>query len=202
MQLSSSSLLMNVLYLAGAAASVYLAYNWSRLPVLRRMLFLQFIFILLHTIEELRWPGGFVEMVSDKLHFTLASHQLGDVVLASLILIMFLPPLLLPRLKFLAMVPMVLGVLEFVTHTAAIWMFDRPMPYTPGLVTATLLLMPVGVYSITYAVRQHLLRPVSWLLVPLYMLVSVLVAQMVVVSSSGMDYRQFLNNAKGALLGG
>lgn len=105
----SSSVLVNALYLAGVAAAVYLAYNRSRLSILRRMLFLQFIFVLLHTIEKLRWPGGFVEMVSDKLHFTLASHQFGDVVLASLILIMFLPPLLLPRLKFLAMVPMVLG---------------------------------------------------------------------------------------------
>jgi hypothetical protein len=96
---------------------------------------------------------------------------------------------------------MVLGVFELVAHTAGIWMFDRSIPYTPGLATAACLLFPVGAYSIYYAVRNNLMRPVDWLFVFLYMLFCVGIAQQIVVRSSGMSYLEFLANVRKSLLG-
>lgn len=114
---------------------------------------------------------------------------------------MFAPPLLLPRRAFLAMVPMVLGVFELVAHAAGIWMFDRSIPYTPGLATAACLLFPVGAYAIWYAIRNKLMRPIDWLFVFLYMLLCVGAAQQSVVRSSGMSYLEFLINVRKSLLG-
>jgi hypothetical protein len=99
------------------------------------------------------------------------------------------------------MVPMVLGVFELVMHTAAIWMFNRKIPYTPGLATAAFLLFPVGFYSIRYAVKNKLMRTIDWLFVFLYMLFSVAIAQQIVVRSSGMSYLEFLRNVRKSLFG-
>jgi hypothetical protein len=139
------------------------AFGRTRLPTLQRLVGLQFFFVFLHITEELRFPGGFVEMVEAKLHFTPTNPHLGDLVLSAVVLVMFVPPLLFPRRTFLAMVPMVLGVFELVAHTAGIWMFDRAVPYAPGLATALCLLFPVSVYSIHYAVKNKLMRPIDWL---------------------------------------
>lgn len=193
---------LNILSVAAAGVLIYVLVNWSRLPILQRMVGLQFFFVILHITEELRFPGGFVEMVQAKLHFTPANPHFGDLVLSTVVLIMFVPPLLFPRRTFLAMVPMVLGVLELVAHTAGIWMFDRKIPYTPGLATAACLLFPVGVYSIRYAVKNKLMRPIDWLFVFLYMLFCLGIAQQIVVRSSGMSYLEFLDNVRKSLRGG
>ncbi len=194
--------LLNIVSVAGLAAILYVLVNWSRLPILQRMVGLQSFFIVLHITEELRVPGGFVEMIEAKLDFTLTNPHLGEFVLSIVVLTMFVPAFLFPRRTFLVMVPMVLGVFELVMHTAGIWMFDRDIPYTPGLATAACLLAPVGVYSIRYAVKNRLMRRIDWLFVFLYMLFSVGVAQQIVVRSTGMSYAEFLRNIGKALSGG
>jgi hypothetical protein len=194
----------NALYLLGAASAATLIYvlaDWRRRPVLQRLVSLQFFFVFLHIMEESRFPGGFSEMVEAKLNFTLTNPHFGEFVLSTVVLLMFVPPLLFPRRTFLAMAPMVLGVFELVAHTAAIWMFDRPTPYTPGLATAACLLFPVGAYSIYYAVKNGLMRRIDWLFVFLYMLLCVGIAQQIVVRSSGMSYVEFLTNVRKSLLG-
>jgi hypothetical protein len=193
---------LTILSVAAAGVLIYIVTNWSRLPILQRLVGLQFFFVVLHITEELRFPGGFMEMVQAKLHFTPTNPHFGDLVLSVVVVLMFIPPLLFPRRTFLAMVPMVLGIFELVAHTAGIWMFDREIPYTPGLATAACLLFPTGVYSIRYAIKNKLLRPIDWLFVFLYMLFCLGIAQQVVVRSSGMSYMEFLDNVRKSILGG
>jgi hypothetical protein len=193
--------LLDLVTLVAVGALVYVALNWSKLPVLQRLVALQFFFIAVHVNEEMRFPGGFVEMVEHKLNFTLTDPHFGELVLSVVILTMFVPALLFPGRVFLAMAPMVLGVFELVAHTAGIWMFDRDFPYTPGLVTAACLLAPVGAYGIHYAVKNHLLRRNDWFFVFLYMLLCVGLAQQVVVRSTGMSYLEFLRNVRKSLVG-
>jgi hypothetical protein len=128
--------LINLLSLAGVAVLVYVLARWSRLRVLQRLVGLQFFFVVVHINEEMRFPGGFVEMIERKLNFTLTNPHFGELVLCTVVLILFVPPFLFPQRSFLAMAPMVLGVFELVAHAAGIWMFDRDVPYTPGLATA------------------------------------------------------------------
>ncbi|WP_160172184.1 HXXEE domain-containing protein [Cupriavidus metallidurans] len=193
--------LINIVSALGFAAFIFVLARWSGIPILQRMVGIQFFFVALHINEELRIPGGFVEMVEERLHFTLVNPHFGELVLSAVVLLMFGPPLLFPRRIFLTMVPMVLGVFEFVMHTLGIWMFDRHVPYTPGLATATCLLLPVGVYSIRFAIKNKLMRAVDWLFVFLYMLFCVGMAQQIVVRSTGMSYLDFLRNVRKSILG-
>jgi hypothetical protein len=194
--------LLDLVTFMALGALGYVSANWSKLPIHQRLVGLQFFFIALHINEEQRFPGGFLEMVEHKLNFTLKNPHFGDLILSVLVLLVFLPPLLFPRRTFLAMVPMVLGVFELVAHTAGIWMFDRPVPYTPGLATAALLLAPTGIYGIHHAIKNHLIRRLDWLFVFLYMLFAVGIGQQVVVRSTGMSYLEFLGNVRKTLTGG
>jgi hypothetical protein len=190
------------LFLLASAVMIYTARNWSSLPVLRRLTALQFLFVTMHILEELRF-GGFVELVQKKLHFTLENPHFGELVLGVIVLIIFLPPLLFPRVAFLAMVPMLLGVMELLAHTvAAFTMSDTRIPYSPGLVSAVVLLFPVSVYGILYAIKNNLMRPKDWLFSFLVMIAGLMAAQMIVVRSTGMPYPEFLRNVRRAIFGG
>lgn len=191
----------NILTILASGTLVYVLLKWSSLTILQRMVGLQFFFVVVHTWEELRFPGGFVEMVQEKLNFTLMNPHFGELVLSVIVLIMFIPPLLFPRRTFLAMVPMMLGVLEVVAHSLATRMFDSVIPYSPGLISAVVLMLPVSVYSIQYTIRNKLLKPSGWAFAFLYMIFGLAIAQQIVVRSSGMDYFEFLANARKAMLG-
>lgn len=191
----------SILTILAIGTLAYTLWKWSSLRVLQRLVALQFVFTVVHTWEELRIPGGFTEMIQAKLNFTLLNPHFGELVLATIILIIFIPPLLFPRRTFLFAVPMLLGVLEVVAHSLATRMFDSVIPYSPGLVTAVVLMLPVSIYGIQYIVKNKLMPPIHWLYSFLYMIFGLAMAQQVVVRSSGMDYFEFLANARKAMLG-
>jgi hypothetical protein len=103
------------------------------------------------------------------------------------------------NVAFLAISPMMLGILEVLAHLAAIKMFNRKRFYSPGLVTAALELLPMGIYTIVYAVLHSLMQPMLWLYSFIYMLAGLLLAQQVVVRMSGMKYTDFLKNVRATL---
>ena len=181
------------------AVGVYTLVQWSSLPLLSRMVGLFFVGIVAHVWEENRFPGGFSEMITEHLRFTAKSKDFGEAVTMTLILFVVGIPLLLPDVAFLQLAPMFLGVLEAVMHTALIPLLKLGRPYSPGLVTAVLVLLPISLYSMIHAVSQHLVRPLDWLWALLYMAVGLILAQRFVVNASGMSYRKFLRNARAAI---
>jgi hypothetical protein len=116
-------------------------------------------------------------------------------------LIVFVP-LFFPNVPFLAMPAMMVGPLEAIVHVAVIRIFRLNHFYSPGMVTAVVLLLPISLYIFAYAVRQHLVQPVSWLLAFLYMLFGLVVAQEIVIRGSGMKYTDLLKNVRAAIRGG
>jgi hypothetical protein len=66
--------LRNNLYLSVAVAS-YVALNCSSMPVLRRMVGLFFVGLVMRL--KGRFPGGFVELITEHLHFTASSRHFG-----------------------------------------------------------------------------------------------------------------------------
>jgi len=194
----------NTLYLMTALAvlvAIFTAAKWKAMPVLQRLVAFVFIGVVLHVWEENRFPGGFSELITSKLHFTASNPHFGEMITAALALGMTFVPLFFPKVTFLAMAAMMLGILEVVAHTAAIWMFGLEHFYSPGLATAAFVLMPVSIYGIAYAVRQKLMSPRAWLFAFLYMLGTLMLAQQIVVRSSGMEYSEFLRNVRAAIFG-
>lgn len=81
-------------------------------------------------------------------------------------------------------------------------MFDTRIPYTPGLATTLVLMLPPSLYAITHVVRQGLMRPVQWLHTFLCMLFGLMLAQQIVVRASGMSYLEFPGNIRKSNIGG
>ncbi|MBN9007124.1 MAG: HXXEE domain-containing protein [Rhizobiales bacterium] len=180
---------------------IFIAVRWPTMPVLQRLAALFFIGIVAHLWEEQRFPGGFTQLMTDKVGFTATNPHFGELVLAAIVLILTFVPLFFPRIPFLAMASLLLGVLEAFAHTAAIWVFKLDKPYSPGLVTALFVLLPLSVYGIYYALRHRLMNGRTWTLSFLYMLGSLVLAQQAVVRASGMPYSEFLRNIKSNIVG-
>lgn len=173
--------------------------RWASLPVLQCMLGLFFVGIVAHVWEENCFPGGFAEMIASKLKFSAKSKRFGEAITMVAVVSVAVGPLFFACVMFLVLAPMLLGVMEAVGHTAMIRLFDLKRPYSPGLVTAVFILLPISAYSLSYAVGHHLVSPLDWVGAFLYMAASVLLAQWIVVTASGVKYSQFLRNARAAL---
>jgi hypothetical protein len=90
------------------------------------------------------------------------------------------------------MATMMLGVLGTVIHIGMIKMFRLPHLYSPGLATAIVLLLLISIYAFAYVIRHDLMEPVSWLFgVPLHTF-GLVVAQQIVIRTSGVKYSEFL----------
>jgi len=95
---------------------------------------------------------------------------------------------------------LLLGILEPLAHLAAIRMSETRF-YSPGLVTALVLLLPTSVYGIAYASTNHIVEPPGWWFSVIYLLAALLISQQIVVRASGVKYSEFLRNARVAMLG-
>lgn len=192
----------NTLYLItvlGAIVAIFTFVNWSMMPVLQRMIGIFFVGLVLHLWEEGKFPGGFTDMVTNALNFTQSNPHFGEGVTVFYVLIITFVPLFFPNVAFLMLAPMMLGVLELFAHLAGIKLSGSKRFYSPGLVTAVLILIPISVYSIIYAAQNNLMSPMSWLYSFLYMIFGLLMAQQIVVRTRGMKYSDFLKNVRNAL---
>ncbi|HCS63566.1 MAG TPA: hypothetical protein DIW64_05435 [Cellvibrio sp.] len=198
-------IIQNNLYLMTALAvfvAIFTAVKWPAMPVLQRLVALLFIGVVLHLWEEGRFPGGFTDLITNKLGFTASNPHFGEIITAAYVLGITFIPLFFPRIIFLAMAPMMLGILEAIVHVAAIWMFELEIFYSPGMVTAVFVMMPVSIYGITYAVRQYRIPAHVWLISFLYMFGVLMLSQQIVVRASGMEYSEFLRNVHTAIFNG
>lgn len=183
----------------GIAVGIYVIINWDTMPVLQRLVGLFFTAIILHVWEESKYPGGFTEMITKKLNFTQKNPHFGEFVTGSYVLLIVFVPLFFPKITFLSMAALLLGVLEVFAHLAAIRMYDKSKYYSPGLMTAFVVLLPISIYAILFVSDNALMRPIDWIYSILYMFGSLMLAQQLVVRISGMKYSDFLKNVKGAL---
>lgn len=193
----------NSLYLLtvlGVIVLLFLVVNRSALPALQRMDALFFCAVVLHLWEEGRFPGGFTTMITRKLNFTQRDPHFGELITAAYVLFITFVPLFFPDVTWLAMAPLLLGVFEVVAHVGAIKMFNLPRFYSPGLVTAVVVMLPISIYTIVYAVRNNLMPPGAWLFSLLYMVIGLLIAQQIVVRMNGMKYSDFLRNVRASIL--
>ena len=190
---------LNLLAALGIGVAIYLSVSWAVMPVLQRSVGLFFVALVLHVWEEMRYPGGFAEMVTRRLNFALPNRYAAESIVAGYVLYLVFVPLFFPHVPWLAMASMLLGVLEAIAHLAEIKIFRRKYFYSPGLVTAVLLLLPIATYGISYAVRQDLMRPLDWVWSLLYMAIGFAIAQGTVVRMSGLEYLDFLKRVRSVL---
>lgn len=144
-----------LLTIAGVAVAVGMALGWSTMPAGQKALGLFVVGITLHEWEETRFPGGFFELMTKKFGISsYTSEQAGlahGAVVIAIVFFTFLPFLLWSRVPWLAGVPAILGLFETIIHVVGIRIHRLPRPYTPGMATALLCLLPSVIGIVRFA---------------------------------------------------
>ncbi|MCD8341099.1 MAG: HXXEE domain-containing protein [Clostridiales bacterium] len=91
-----------------------------------------------------------------------------------------------------------IGIVEIVMHLAAA-RINKGTFYSPGLITAVFVQFPVAVYGYYYLYSSGLVKGIYWLWAILLLIVPLLLIQRAIVVSSGLSYREFVNDARKAL---
>lgn len=183
----------------GATVAILTAIYWQEMEVLQRLVSILFIGLILHLWEEGEFPGGFAQMITDKLDFTAKSPHFGEGVTVLYVLLIVSLPFISPHVPILAFAALYLGILEVFAHLMAIRMYDKSSIYSPGLITSIVVLLPVSIYAIVYAVQNDLMQPLHWFYSFLILLSGLGLGQQIVVRGSGMKYSEFLGNVRRTL---
>ncbi len=169
------------------------------MPVLQKVTGFYLIALACHEWEELKFPGGFVELVMD-----MTGLEIGNLGIAKFGLFIFtvyatLVPLFFYGYIWPCIAPLLVGYVEFIAHLAAARVRKGKF-YSPGMITAICLQLPVSLYGTWYLFSHSLMRGIYILWAVLFLFIPLFVCQAAIVKSNGMHYRDFVNNAKNSLL--
>lgn len=145
-----------ILTLAGIAVAAFMALSWHAMLAGQKALGFFVAGIVLHEWEETRFPGGFFELMTRKFgidHYTPEQAGLAHgCVTIAIVFFAFLPFVLWERVPWLAGVPVILGVFEAIIHVVGIKVHKLRRPYTPGMATALLCLLPASACIVAFAI--------------------------------------------------
>jgi hypothetical protein len=148
-------------------AVVWLVLGWQGMGVLQRLLLLNFIAILLHQYEEYGWPGGepaIMNMVlqpsdaPDRYPLNQNSAMLVNVLITYGF---YLVPVFFPKIIWLGLAPVLMGMLQFVVH-GVVTNVKLKSIYNPGLAAVVFGHIPIGVFYIYFAHAQGLMSIWTW----------------------------------------
>ncbi len=178
----------------GIIAIFVLIFGWGRLSMLQKLPIMYIIALAVHELEELKFPGGFVEQVAAMTG--MRANNLGTAEFALLLFTLYatLIPAFLSKFVWPVMATMMIGVVEFVAHLAAARVNKKHF-YSAGMITAIGVQFPVAVYGFWYMISHGLVRWYYWLIALVFLFVPLLGAQFVIVKSNGVSYGKFWKDA-------
>ena len=186
----------------GLAVLLVILFCWDSLVPTQRICGMFFVAIVLHVIEEMKLPGGFVDMVVKFTGMPVVNMDVPKFYLSLLIIYMALVPMFFPNITFMGAAPLFLGVIEVFAHLlAAARMNENHKFYSPGMITSLVIMLPMTVYGFYTVISEHLVTGWNWLWAFLYLVVPLFGLQRYIIHSIGMDYRIFIGNALRRLSG-
>lgn len=143
---------------------VLIAY-WGSFSMLQRFTIGFLGLVTLHEWEETKIPGGFFKVMGGIMNVNMSKVPEGLLHLspAVYIVVLTLLPLLFPGVVGFFLAVMYLGVFEGIIHIVGIKLGRLKKPYTPGMVTAEVMLI-YSIVGIFFAVSKGLVAPLDWLL--------------------------------------
>ncbi len=143
-----------ILTAAGIAVAAYMALAWDAMPAGQRALGFFAMGIVLHEWEEMHFPGGFYDLMTRKFGIEGYTQQQAGLshgaVVVAIAFFAFVPFLLWERAPWLAGIPAILGFFEAVIHVVGIRIHNLPRPYSPGMATALLCLLPSSIAIVMF----------------------------------------------------
>jgi hypothetical protein len=138
----------------GACALIWLIADWNGMPVVQRLPVMYIVALSVHEIEELKLPGGFVELVT-----AMTGVEIKNIGLAKFGLLLFtlyatVVPAFLAGYVWPVMATLFIGCIEVFAHLAAAGVNPGRF-YSPGMITALCVQFPVAVYGYWQLFRKR-----------------------------------------------
>ncbi|PFD34720.1 HXXEE domain-containing protein [Bacillus cereus] len=164
----------NVGLFVAIVSIVYLIFVWGDMGVLQRLLFMNFIVLLLHQFEEYGFPGGEPAIMNIALQpsstpnrypLNQNSAMITNVVI---VYIMYLVPVFFSDVIWLGLAPMLFGMMQFMVHGI---MTPKKLGqfYNPGLGAVVLGHIPLAIYYIYYIHSNGIVTGWDWIVGIIYM---------------------------------
>ena len=195
----------NSLYVTTAIAACVAAYmvvSWESMPVTQRIIGLYYILIAAHEWEELKYPGGFVELAISLTDMPMRDMRIPKFALFCLTVSMLLIPVCLLQVPWLVIGALVLGIIEPLAHIVAGRANPKTRIYSPGMLTSLLFILPLDMFTIWYVIAVEPFAWYWWLVATALLLIPLFGTQrFIVVKMMGMSYGEFVRNARDSILG-
>jgi hypothetical protein len=167
----------NVGLFVAIVSIVYLIFAWGDMWVLQRLLFMNFIVLLLHQFEEYGFPGGEPAIMNMALQpsstpnrypLNQNSAMITNVVI---VYIMYLVPVFFSDVIWLGLAPMLFGMMQFMVHGI---MTPKKLGqfYNPGLGAVVLGHIPLAIYYIYYIHSNGIVTGWDWIVGIVYMILT------------------------------
>ncbi|OMF24198.1 HXXEE domain-containing protein [Paenibacillus peoriae] len=142
------------------------------------MLWLSFVAILFHQFEEYRWPGYFAGLFNNVMfksdtpdHYPL-NTQSAMIINVAIAYVFYLLPVWFPQVIWLGLAPVFMGFFQVVWHGIVVNIKAKTL-YNPGLFTALLLHVPVGIWYIHEIVQRDIPTAIDWIVGTIYFVFAV-----------------------------
>ena len=171
----------NIGIILALITGAYLILAWRDMIVLQRLLFLNFIALLIHQFEKYGFPGGFPIIMNmttlnkndspDRYPYNQNSSFVTNVILGWS---MYLTPVFFPNVIWLALAPILLIWVQFIIHAFVTNIHFKSI-YNPGMCTLVLFHVPVGIYYIFYIHSMNLVGMWDWVFGIAYTAISLVI---------------------------
>lgn len=185
--------------LLGVIAVIWLVIEWGDMDMLRKLPIMYIVALAVHEIEELKFPGGFVELVTAMTGLKLKKLGLAKFGLLMFTLYATIIPAFISGYVWPVMATLFIGIIEIFAHLAAARVNPKKF-YSPGMLTAIVVQFPVAVYGFYYLFSNQMVRGIYWLYAFVFLLIPLFGLQAIIVKSNGQKYGEFINNARKAML--
>ncbi|HUM84579.1 MAG TPA: HXXEE domain-containing protein [Lachnospiraceae bacterium] len=187
--------------LTGLCALIFLITGWNRMTMVQRLPVMYIMVLAIHEVEELKLPGGFVELVT-----AMTGVEIRNIGLAKFGLLLFtlyatVIPAFLAGFIWPVMATLFIGIIEVVAHLAAARVNPKKF-YSPGMLTALFVQFPVAAFGYYYLIANGMIRGIYWLYAAVFLLVPLFGLQAIIVRSNGEKWSEFIKKAGIAMLTG
>lgn len=162
----------------GVVVCVVLLMNQAILSDITGMLWLSFVAILFHQFEEYRYSGYFAGLFNNVMfkseapdHYPL-NTQSAMIINVAIAYVFYLLPVWFPQVIWLGLAPVFMGFFQVVWHGIVVNIKAKTL-YNPGLFTALLLHVPVGIWYIHAIVQRDIPTAIDWIAGTIYFVFAV-----------------------------
>lgn len=170
---------------------------FSGISMNRKLVNLFMILGLLHEWEEKRFPGGFHQLMGKKFGWDLenADFDKAGVYVIAYWLVITILPYVFDKAVCLLLISVALSVFEALVHTMGIFLHKMKKPYTPGLVSAWLMVIGAA-YIVWYLETNGLAGAADYILGAVLMLGGFILMDIGVLSAVGANLRDMMKSMR------